>query len=157
MVELANNLSHEELNPLSMEEQNELVCRHTNDVVKNSVPKFINRSSKSLPKFILDLINEKKELRKKLRKSKDQQLKVEFYKVANSVRSSIKEYRESKWNHLLEKFGPHPVSTSPFWSIINRAKNPKQKPSIPTLREGHLEFKSEKENIELFKSILKVS
>jgi len=81
MVELANNLSHEELNPLSMEEQNELVCRHTNDVVKNSVPKFINRSSKSLPKFILDLINVKKELRKKLRKSKDQQLKVKFYNI----------------------------------------------------------------------------
>ncbi len=56
---------------------------------------------------------------------------------------------------MLEKFGPHPVSTSPFWSIINRAKNPKQKPSIPTLREGHLEFKSEKEKVEFFQSILK--
>ena len=155
LVDFANSLSHDELNALSMEELNELVCRHINEVVKKSVPKFINRSSNSLPKFILDLINEKKELRKKLRKSKDQQLKVEFYKVANSVRSSIKEYRESKWNHLLEKFAPHPVSTSPFWSIINRAKNPKQTPSIPTLRKGHLEFKSEKEKVELFKSILK--
>jgi hypothetical protein len=43
-----------------------------------------------------------------------------------------------------EQENPHPVSTSPFWSIIKRAKNPKQTPSIPTLRKGHLEFKSER-------------
>ena len=79
-----------------------------------------------------ELINEKKEMRKKLRKSNDQHLKTKFYQLANSVRASIKEYNERKWNHLLDKFGPHPVSTSPFWSIINRAKNPKQKPTIPT-------------------------
>ncbi len=48
---------------------------------------------------------------------------------------------------MLENFGPHPVSTSPFWSIINRA-------TIPTLRRNQLEYKSEKEKVEVFKSIL---
>jgi len=48
-----------------------------------------------------------------------------------------------------------PFSTSLFWSIVNRAKNPKQTPTIPTLPNGRPEFKSEKEKVELFKSILK--
>ena len=132
LVELANSVTHDELHALSMDELNELVCSHINEVVKKSVPKFINRTSNSLPKFILDLINEKKGLRKKLRKSNDQQLKTKFYQLANSVRVSIKEYNERKWNHLLEKFGPHPVSTSPFWSTINRGKiRSKSRRSLP--------------------------
>ncbi len=95
-------------------------------------------------------------MRKILRKSNDQELKTKFYQLANNVRTSIKEYKERKWNHLLEKLGPHPVSTSPFWSIINRAKNPKQKPTIPTLRRSQLEYKSEKEKVEVFRAILLV-
>jgi len=43
LVELANNLTHDELHALSMDELNELVCSHINEVVKKSVPKFINR------------------------------------------------------------------------------------------------------------------
>ncbi len=60
---------------------------------------------------------------------------AKFYQVANS-----------------EKSGPHPVSTSPF-SIVNRAKI--QNKRLRSLRKGRLEFKSVKEKVELFKSILK--
>jgi hypothetical protein len=62
------------------------------------------------------MISEKKEVRNKLRKSKDPLLKSKFYQISNQVRTVIREYKERKWNHLLDKFGPNPVSTSPFWS-----------------------------------------
>ena len=144
-----------ELNALSIDELNKLVCSHINDSVEKSVPKYIITSSNSLPKYILDMISEKRDFRNKLRKSKDPLLKSKFYQISNQVRTSIREYKERKWNHLLDKFGPNPVSTSPFWSIINRARNPKQTPSIPTLRRGNREFKSELEKVELFASILR--
>ncbi len=110
-----------------------------------------------MPKYILDMISEKRDFRNKLRKSKDPLLKLKFYQISNQVRTAIREYKERKWNLLLDKFGPNPVSTSPFWSIINRARNPKQTPSIPTLRRGDREFKSEPEQVELFASILRLS
>jgi len=101
------------------------------------------------------MIAEKKKLRNELRKEKDPFLKTKYYQLANLVKKSIRKYKYRKWNHLLEKFGPHPVTSSPFWSIINRAKNPKQTPTIPSLRKGNLEFKTESEKVELFASMLK--
>jgi exonuclease III len=155
MADKSNSCSFEDLLALSIDELNELVCNHINEAVSKSVPKYLNRSSNSLPKYILDMISEKRKLRSKLRKEKDPILKTKFYQLANLVKTSIREYKDRKWNHLLEKFGPHPVTSSPFWSIINRAKNPKQTPTIPSLRKRDLEFKTESEKVELFASILK--
>jgi hypothetical protein len=50
-----------------MDELNELVCNHINEVVKKSVPKFINRSSNSLPKYILE---EMRKILEEMRKKK---------------------------------------------------------------------------------------
>ena len=155
LIEKAFSVSYADLELLSIDELNELVIQHINEAVGKSVPKFINRSSNSLPKSILDKIKTKKELRKIMKKSNDPQSKTNFYQIANIIRLEIKEYREKKWISLLEKFGPYPVSSSPFWNIINRAKSPKQSPSIPSLRKNNNAYKSDEEKANLFASLLK--
>ncbi|RNA25959.1 hypothetical protein BpHYR1_006475 [Brachionus plicatilis] len=53
----------------------------------------------------------------------------------------------------MEKLGPYPCSSKPFWKKINRLKTNNVNSKIPTLITDEKEFKTDKEKRDLFRSI----
>ena len=54
----------------------------------------------------------------------------------------------------MDKLGPYPCSSKPFWKKINRLRTNNVNSQIPTLRIEDKEFKTDKEKGDLFRSIL---
>ena len=77
-----------EINLLNVDDLNELVSGHIKDAAKLSIPYYLNQSSKTFPKEILDLIEKRKILRKS--KKKFNEKKSEYNNFTYQIRISIK-------------------------------------------------------------------
>ena len=77
-----------EINLLNVDDLNELVSGHIKDAAKLSIPYYLNQSSKTFPKEILDLIEKRRILRKS--KKKFNEKKSEYNNFTYQIRISIK-------------------------------------------------------------------
>ena len=124
----------------------------------SSIPKYLDFSVKSYPEKVIELIKERRAVRKDVNKIKDQEarkiIKSEYNRLTELLRKSINEYTEKSWQKFLGKIGPYPASTREFWAKINQAKNQKKSGEIPNLVLGNNVYKSNEEKANLFASIL---
>ena len=63
---------------------------------------------------------------------------------SQAIKNKIKEFKEKKWNRVMDGLGDFPVSSRLFWKEINKTKSAKQCSSIPNLRVGQTDYKSRK-------------
>ena len=122
-----------------------------------SVPKLNFDQSKSYPPHIIDLIKQRREVRRDKKRvilENKPILNSEYNKLTGLIKKAIKEYTEWKWSLFLGKLGPHPPSSSIFWKIINRARSPKKTSSIPKLVVDDRNYITDGEKANLFRSIL---
>ncbi|RMZ96916.1 hypothetical protein BpHYR1_038247, partial [Brachionus plicatilis] len=130
-----------------------------NASANSAIPKFAATSLKSYPRFIVDLIKLRRNIRKRKEKLKktSEELKVlncEFNKLTHQIRVSIKKYTEDRWANFLDKLGPYPASSSTFWAIINGARSQKKGTGIPKLIQDGRIYESDEDKANLFASIL---
>ena len=122
-----------------------------------SVTKLNFDQSKSYPPHIINLIKQRREVRRDRKRvifENKPILNSEYNKLTGLIKKAIKEYTEWKWSLFLGKLGPHPPSSSIFWKIINRARSPKKTPSIPKLVVDDRVYSTDEEKANLFRSIL---
>ena len=154
LEETAKVISESTLYSLNIDQLNDLITKHLLDAVEKSIPKYINRGKNSLPKYIVDMIKQKREIRKEMKKKNSGNLKTFYNRLTSQIKVLIKEYREKLWLNMFEKFGPYPVSSRLFWQKINLARSSKQSAAIPTLIKDSVEYKSDEEKSGVFASML---
>jgi len=150
---------HIETDHLNEENLNNLICKHIHDATQLSIP-FVKLSKFifTLPPDIREKIKEKNKMRREVSKKKNinnTALKTEFNKIVQDLKLKIYSHRVKQWQDFIEKVGPNPSSSRPFWQRINRARTNKSTQSnIPNLFHENKIFELDKEKADLFKSIL---
>ena len=152
LLSKANSYSIEYINSLDAESLNTLVSTNIIEAANRSIPKFCNRSNKSLPQEILCLIVERRKLRKEMKRNT--LLKTQYNNLTAKISQCIFLHKNGKWKQFLESLGDHPISARTFWSKINQLRSVKQSATIPNLRLEDREFKTESEKVDIFAEIL---
>ena len=99
----------------------------------------------ALPSFILDLITsrkraEKKYLREKTKHNNSSRSDLDY--LIKEIRFQIIQFESSSWKNFVEKQGPNPMSSKPWWKRINRFRK-KRNNGIPTLFVNNKELKTD--------------
>ena len=127
------------------------------EAASHCIPILLDSKPKSYPPYIINLINMRRELRRKKKKvilENRGVLNTEYNRYTVVLRSAIKNYTEAKWASFLGRLGPHPASSRDFWKVINRTRSPRKNMNIPTLIAGNKIYKSEEEKASLFRASL---
>ena len=140
---------------MGVEKLNERVTEDILHAVNVSIPLTKPRKPNSLPQNIVELIKCRREVRKSLKLSQNDLLRVKYNQLTSEIRLAVKIHSEAKWDRLLENHGDHPVAARPFWNEINKARSQKTSPNFPTLRHGDVVAKDDQQKASLFGSILK--
>ena len=123
----------------------------------SSIPKFTNTLLKSYPSHIIELINNRREIRKN-KKGKGLEMRsvlnTEYNRLTGLLKKAVKDYTERRWSNFLGKLGPYPASSSIFWQIINKARTQKKSSSIPTLIVDNKKYESDEDKANLFAKVL---
>ncbi|CAF0706977.1 unnamed protein product, partial [Brachionus calyciflorus] len=135
------------------------MCQSITDKIlfaaNNSIPKYGCKFFKSqLPQYIIDLIKERRQVRRKFQSRRNILDKVEFNRLTGVLRLKLKEHRNKSWFDFLNKIGNKPLNSRPFWKKINRLYSNKDVRSIPTLIRNGKVFKTDEEKAKLFGQIL---
>ena len=129
-----------------------------NYAANSSIPKYLNCCVKSYSSEVISLINERREIRRDIKKIRDLEEKKIFKAMYNrtsaKLRFLINEYTDKNWTRFLGKLGQYPTSTREFWSIINKAKQQKKSGTIPSLTFQNRVIKTDEEKANVFASIL---
>ena len=112
---------------------NDFITENIKEAASISIPRFVARSNNSLPSEIIEIINQKRVVRKEFRKTRHPSLKILLNKLSDQVKSEIRKYKADRWVNFLGSLGPYPVSSHLFWIKINQAKNSKKTVTYPTL------------------------
>ena len=103
---------------------------------------MFSRPGKTFPKYFLELILNRKKIKKIIDKKKSIELKPEYNKLTSLIRKAVAIYNKNKWENVLGSFGPYPVSSRKFWDEINKAKISKQSKNFSTLIFNDLVYNS---------------
>jgi exonuclease III len=91
-------------------------------------------SSVRLPKYVIDLIKTRRELKKAIFNYKQVHLKPEYNSINKKVKREIEKIRSDQWLKFLEKCGKSPTSSIAYWNRINRVNSNKNSSKMyPTL------------------------
>jgi endonuclease/exonuclease/phosphatase family metal-dependent hydrolase len=151
---LALAYSSQFIESLSIDELNDLVINNINQAATLSIPKYVVKNNNSLPFEIVQLIQQKRIIRKEFRKTKHPYLKLLLNKITNEVKALIRNHKEKTWKFFLDKIGPHPVSSRPFWAKINQARTANKAVVFPTLEKNNQFFKTSEEKAHIFSKLL---
>lgn len=110
--------------------------------------------AKSLPIDIVRKIDERKYIRKLIRKQKKNELKPEYNKLTKIIKEKISEFRNKQWMKCIDKVEKS-SSSKPLWDTINRFRNGKTTRSIPTLYFENQSYETTNDKANLFALILK--
>ena len=129
---IAFSSSNKDLSILDVNTLNNKITKDILIAADSAIPKFKDQYRKSFPKNIIDLIEMRRIIRKRLKDSSCDQSKTKFdyNKLTALIRTKIKEHTEKKWTRFLGKLGPYPTSSRSFWEIINKAKEQKKQISF---------------------------
>jgi exonuclease III len=125
------------------------------EAAKESIPLVENAlTRKALPKYILDMIKERHELRKKLNKTTSKEVKSSTNLLGKKIKNEIKEIRSKNWINFVERCGKNPSSSRPFWNKVNEFRGAKRFNNIPVLKTREATFNSNEEKADCFGRIL---
>ena len=97
----------------------EFVTSSMINAAKVSIPQYCHtKFNKSLPKYILELIESRKLIRKKIRKNKSIELKPQYNLLTKLIRDEIKAIKNNNWKSFIDSMGPNPINTKPFLELI---------------------------------------
>ena len=91
------------------------------------------RYKSQLPKIIVDIIKERRRARRKAKKSKDQNDKINLNKLTAQLRLKIRNHKDKVWADFIRKIGKNTTSSRPFWKKINKFRTGKARNKIPNL------------------------
>lgn len=89
-----------------------------------------------LPRYIVNIINEKKEVRRELHRTRDPRTKARLNRLGNLVKFEIRQFKQRKWERFCTELNTHQVSDSILWRklrAIESAGTPKP-PKNPSLK-----------------------
>jgi hypothetical protein len=108
-------------------EINEFLIQSIKQAAGRSIP-FKNNNLKNntrLPRYILDLINTRRKIKRKLTKEefKNKEMWNQFYVTNKPIREEIIAVKQKNWASFVEKIGKNPLSSKDVWSRIQIIKN----------------------------------
>ena len=105
-----------------LEQLNAFICEHIVSAARKSIPPRTNGPlGKSFPPHIVKLIFERKAARSV--KHRSVAAKQEYNRLTNELQERICAHRSAQWDAFIEKLGPRPSSTRPFWQKINQIRS----------------------------------
>ena len=107
----------------------ELIMQARNATIKK---KNINFESTKLTPEIIDMINEKRALRRRWQRCRSSDLKKEVNKLQKDIKDKIRELKNEKWNKRLSEIKP---SNQTVWRIARHCKKGR-KPMPPLINDG---------------------
>ena len=119
-----------------------------------SIPYSTKKKFKfSLPKNIIDLIKLKRKNRRKYKQTHNINLKNEYNNLNTKIKQEIRDHRNKKWEEFLEKLGPNPTSSKPFWQRINKFRT-RNFGKIPTIVLNNKKITTDTEKANAFSDSL---
>ena len=76
-----------------------------------------------LPKYIIELIKEKRKCRKRFYKSQNPTTKIEFNDLTSKIKNEIHKFKVNKWRNFCSSLNNFSVSDSKLWKAINSIDN----------------------------------
>jgi hypothetical protein len=144
-----------------VEKLNNFIVQCLLQAADNSIPTIYkndkHKHSKSLPSFIIQLIESRKVYRKEMMKksNKNEENKKMYNILTKTIRKEIDSLKDNEWQSFLEKQGKNPLNSKPFWQRLNKLKGIKTNKNIPTLKKDHQIYEKEDEKANSFAEILK--
>ena len=166
-----NELSNKKLTPTdNVETLWDEVTRNILEAAEMAIPTKTSKQYKTtLPPDLLHIVEIRKRIRRKLdRKQKTENrnakkkgvepIKIctkEYNKLTSLVRLGMSDHRDKCWVSFLERVGPNPISSRPFWQKINKFRGGGGSKSLPLLKHNNTEYSTDRGKSELFGEILK--
>jgi hypothetical protein len=133
------------------------------NAAKTAIPVKTNnlKSNKRLPKYIMDLINTRRKLKRKSITDTKQYIEnkeiwSQFYIINKTIREEIKIIKEKNWGAFIEKIGINPLTSKAVWRRIQVIKNNghKKADSYPVLIYENIKYDTDLNNADIFADLL---
>ena len=128
-------------------EINEFLTKSMLNAAKTAIPVKTNnlKSNKRLPKYIMDLINKRRKLKRKLitkQYIENKEIWTQLYIINITIREEIKIIKEKNWVSFIEKIGENPLTSKAVWRRIQVIKNNghKKADSYPVLIHENIKY-----------------
>ena len=134
-----------------LEELAVTLCDKLMKAVDTSTPKVYSRSDPKSPinQAILDLIKEKRSLRRLYNNTQDPNIKSTINKLQKEIRTNINQESTVSWEKFCNSISLESDPKTPWRKITNFLK-PKDPHSYPTLKLGNKTAKTNPEKAQLF-------
>jgi hypothetical protein len=142
---------------MSLEELNNFFMKCLYQASINSIPirkRWVNR--KTYPRYLVDIINQRKLIRKEILKKKKVELKPEFNRLTAIINAETFYYDNLKFLNIINRCKSKNSSSSskPLWMEVNKFRSPKSVRNYPTLFWEGKAFSTDLEKSGLFAGIL---
>jgi hypothetical protein len=142
-------------------EINEFLTKSMINAAKRAIPVKTNnlKSNKRLPKYIMDLINTRRKLKRKLITKlyiENKEMWSQFYIINKTIREEIKIIKEKNWGAFIEKIGINPLTYYAVWRRIQVIKNNghKKADSYPILIHENIKYDTDLKKANIFADLL---
>jgi exonuclease III len=141
-------------------EINEFLVASMKQAAGKAIPVKSNnlKTSTRLPKYIMDLINTRRKMKRKLLKNdyKNKEMLSDFYLINKTIREEIKAVKNKNWSSFIEKTGKNPLSSKAIWRRIQIIKNNgnKKGEKYPTLIHENVQYETDEKKADLFAELL---
>jgi hypothetical protein len=78
-----------------------------------------------------------------------------MYKLKEEIKNEILKNKQEEMTNFLDKLEKNPVSSKPFWSLINKTRAKNNSNNIPTLKKDGVEYTNDGAKANLFAEKLK--
>jgi exonuclease III len=138
-------------NEISLDDLAKKIGNTLKEAASNTIPQGGGKETKtSYPPLIHDLIKYKKQRQKIFNFTRDETTAKLLKEAQIMVGEALDRHACQQWSDFLEKLGPHPLSTAPFWKRINRLRGTKKRKNIESLINEGIEIKDSKMITKIF-------
>jgi hypothetical protein len=142
-------------------EINNFFVESINRVSEKTLPYKTNnlKNNIRLPKYIIDLINTRRKMKKKLTKNQffnNKEMWSQFYIINKTIREEIKAVKNQQWASFIDKIGKNPLSSKAVWRKIQIIKNNgnKKADNYPILIHDNKKYDTDETKANLFAELL---
>ncbi len=127
---------------------------------EKSIPYKTSRiRGKTLPKWILDFVKQRRKARTltlptnaaKFTVEEQEVNKVNYNRLSNLVKDEVRKERNRDWKAFVDKLGPNPISSAPLWNRVNQLRGLKSSKKIPTLNKNDIIYDDDTKKADLFR------
>jgi hypothetical protein len=79
-----------------------------------------------------------------------------MYKLKEEIKNEIVKNKQEEMTNFLDKLEKNPVSSKPFWSLINKTRAKNNSNNIPTLKKDGVEYTSDEDNYRPIIQVMKL-